>query len=98
MLGMEMPGMDGMKMDGMKMDEMKMPADQQAESKKGTVNYGMEGMDRVEGRREAIGMRPGWSMGVEGLSTVVRILPPELYEQITGDKGHEGHKIKEKKK
>ncbi|MHB8972076.1 MAG: multicopper oxidase family protein [Pirellulaceae bacterium] len=51
---------------------------------------GMEGMARVEGRREAMGMRPGWSMGVEGLSTVVRVLPPEMYEKITGDTGHEG--------
>ncbi len=35
-------------------------------------------------------MRPGWSMGVEGLSTVVRVLPPGMYEQISGDNGHEG--------
>jgi len=54
-------------------------------------DYGMEGMARVEGRREAMGMRPGWSMGVEGLSTVVRVLPPEMYDKITGDKGHDGH-------
>lgn len=51
---------------------------------------GMEGAARVEGRREAMGMRPGWSMGVEGLSTVVRVLPPEMYEKITGDTGHAG--------
>jgi len=61
-------------------------------------DYGMEGMARVEGRREAMGMRPGWSMGVEGLSTVVRVLPPEMYEKITGDEGHEGHKMHEPKK
>ena len=55
---------------------------------------GMEGMDgtaRVEGRREATGMRPGWSMGVEGLFTVVRVLPPELYDKIMGGQEHEGH-------
>ena len=53
---------------------------------------GMEGMD-VEGRREAMGMRPGWSMGVEGLATVVRVLPPELYDEIMGSQGHEGHQM-----
>lgn len=53
---------------------------------------GMEGTARVEGRREAMGMRPGWSMGVEGLTTVVRVLPPELYDKIMGSQEHEGHK------
>ena len=57
---------------------------------------GMEGMDdmaRVEGRRETRGMRPGWSMGVEGLTTVLRVLPPELYDKIMGGTGHEGHQM-----
>ena len=61
-------------------------------------NYGMEGIARVEGRREAMGMRPGWSMGVEGLSTVVRVLPPKMYEQIAGVKGHEVHTMPPPKK
>ncbi|MBA4020670.1 MAG: copper oxidase [Pirellula sp.] len=55
---------------------------------------GMQGMDgtaRVEGRREAKGMRPGWSMGIEGLTTVLRVLPPELYDEITSGQEHEGH-------
>ena len=55
---------------------------------------GMDGMDsmaRVEGRREATGMRPGWSMGVEGLFTVVRVLPPEFYDKVMGTQEHEGH-------
>jgi hypothetical protein len=56
-----------------------------------TGDYGMEGMARVEGRREAMGMRPGWSMGVEGLTTVVRVLPPEMYDKIMSSQGHEGH-------
>lgn len=51
----------------------------------------MDGMARVEGRREAMGMRPGWSMGIEGLTTVLRVLPPELYDKIMGSEGHEGH-------
>ena len=52
---------------------------------------GMEGTDRVEGRREAMGMRPGWSMGIEGLFTVLRVLPPELYDKIMGSQENEGH-------
>lgn len=53
-------------------------------------SYGLEGMARVEGRREAISMRPGWSMGVEGSSAVVRILLPKMHDKITGRTGHEG--------
>ncbi len=68
-----------------------MPHAANAESQDGTVNYGMEGMDRVEGRREAIGMRPGWSMGVEGLSTVVRILPPDQFDMIMEAEIQSGH-------
>lgn len=55
---------------------------------------GMEGTAQVEGRRETMGMRPGWSMGVEGLTTVVRVLPPELYDKIMGSQGHEGHEMR----
>ncbi len=54
-------------------------------------HYGMGGMARVEGRREALGMRPGWSMGVEGLFTVVRVLQPEVYDKMIGSQEHDGH-------
>jgi FtsP/CotA-like multicopper oxidase with cupredoxin domain len=57
---------------------------------------GMEGMARVEGRPEALGMRPGWSMGVEGLMNVVRVLPPELYDKIMKQMGHQGHMMHSK--
>ena len=60
-------------------------------SGKPSAGGGMEDMDRVEGRREATGMRPGWSMGVEGLSTILRVLPPEMFDKIMGGTGHEGH-------
>jgi hypothetical protein len=39
-------------------------------------------------------MRPGWSMGIEGLTTVLRVLPPELYDKIMGGQEHEGHKMR----
>lgn len=83
MLGMQMTGMNhgdmhGVKMDGMNMDGMNM-ATGGSESR---YAMDMTGMDKIEGRREAAGMRAGWSMGVEGLSTVVRVLPPSLYDKL----------------
>ena len=79
MLGMVAMDMGDMKMDGMKMDETKKP------SGKPRSPYAMDmsWMEMIEGRREAAGMRAGWSMGIEGLSTVVRVLPPKLYDRIT---------------
>ncbi len=57
---------------------------------------------------ETRGMRRDWFKGVEGLMTVVRVLPPELYDKVVSGKGdvppgasvpgagpggkHEGHK------
>jgi hypothetical protein len=32
-------------------------------------------------------MRTDWYKGVEGLMTVVRVLPPELYEKVVSGKG-----------
>jgi FtsP/CotA-like multicopper oxidase with cupredoxin domain len=36
---------------------------------------------------ETRGMRKDWYMGVEGLTTVIRVLPPELYEKVVSGKG-----------
>jgi FtsP/CotA-like multicopper oxidase with cupredoxin domain len=36
---------------------------------------------------ETRGMRRDWFTGVEGLMTVVRVLPPDLYEKVTSGKG-----------
>lgn len=89
MLGMTMASMgkmDGMKMDGMKMDGMKpnnMKMDGMSDAgQQSPYAMDMQGMGMIEGRREAAGMRSGWSMGVEGLSTVVRVLPPALYDKL----------------
>jgi len=62
-------------------------------SPKPGANGGMEDMAKVEGRREATGMRPGWSMGVEGLSTVIRVLPPDMFDKIMGADPHDGMKM-----
>ena len=47
----------------------------------------MKEMMRIESNPRARGMRPGWSMGVHGLHTVVRVLPPDLYDRVIGGKG-----------
>lgn len=105
MPGMDMKGMDMKKHDMKDMpkkkasekpdgepDHSKMNMKPEATQKPMASHEGMEGTARVEGRREAMGMRPAWSMGVEGLTTVVRVLPPELFDKIMGSQEHEGHK------
>jgi hypothetical protein len=33
------------------------------------------------------GMRRNWYMGIEALHTIVRVLPPELYDKVVSGKG-----------
>lgn len=80
MRGMSSMTMEGMKMDGQPghatMPEMTM--DENDYSMKMT----MEDMRKVTGRRETHGMREGWYKGVKGLFTVLRVLPPDLYDKV----------------
>lgn len=46
------------------------------------MHMGEEMMMRVMHRREVLGMRKMWHMGVHGLMTVLRVLPPELYDLV----------------
>jgi len=39
-------------------------------------------LKKLTGKRETRGMRRDWYTGVEGLMTVVRILPPDLYDRV----------------
>ena len=39
-------------------------------------------MDEIVAKPETYGLRPTWSAGVQGMMTLVRILPPDLYEKI----------------
>ncbi len=48
-------------------------------------------MDDVVAKPETYGMRPGWSGGVMGMMTVVRVLPEEMYEKVM-TLVHEGSK------
>ncbi|HCO25036.1 MAG: copper oxidase [Gimesia sp.] len=41
-----------------------------------------EDMRKINGRREVQGMREGWFKGVKGLFTVMRVLPPHLYDKV----------------
>jgi hypothetical protein len=36
---------------------------------------------------ETRGMRRNWFAGVEALHTIVRVLPPELYDKVVSGKG-----------
>ncbi len=39
-------------------------------------------MDAMVAKPETYGLRPGWSGGVMGMMTLVRVLPPDLYDQV----------------
>jgi len=39
-------------------------------------------MSRINNRREARGMLPDWSQPVKGLTTVIRVLPEDLYNRV----------------
>ncbi len=42
----------------------------------------MQDMRKLTSRRETHGMRLGWYKGVKGLFTVLRVLPPELFDKL----------------
>ncbi|HXJ92891.1 MAG TPA: copper oxidase [Terriglobia bacterium] len=42
----------------------------------------MTSMDSAVAKPETFGLAPGWSSGVNGMMTLVRVLPPDLYEQV----------------
>ena len=39
-------------------------------------------MDEMVAKPETHGLRAGWSGGMMGMMTLVRVLPPELYDEI----------------
>jgi hypothetical protein len=43
-------------------------------------------LKKINGRKEVNGMRQMWHMDVQGLFTVVRVLPPDLYDQVMAGK------------
>lgn len=49
---------------------------------KSRAKWTQEDLHKIVGRRETQGMREGWYHGVKGLFTVLRVLRPELYDQV----------------
>jgi manganese oxidase len=43
----------------------------------------MMAMDKMVEKPENYGLRPGWSGFMQGMMTLVRVLPPDLYDKIT---------------
>jgi FtsP/CotA-like multicopper oxidase with cupredoxin domain len=65
----------GKKVPGFPQDMMDMPM------------YSPREIAKLTSKRETRGMRRDWFRGVEGLATVVRVLPPELYDRVMSGKG-----------
>jgi hypothetical protein len=49
----------------------------------------MMAMDDMVGKPENYGLRPGWSGFMQGMMTLVRVLPPDLYEKIMTLRGRQ---------
>ena len=49
-------------------------------------------MDQLVAKPETFGLRPGWSGGTMGMMTIVRVLTPELFDQIQALKAEQGRK------
>ena len=75
-------GQGGMR--GMDMRGMNVPGFPQDMS--GMVNYSAAELKKLT-KPETRGMRNGWFADVEGLSTLVRVLPPDLYDKVVSGKG-----------
>ncbi len=87
-----MKGMSSMKMNAMGMQNMQPGGGQTpqqrippgaASDRDYSMSMSMEDMNKITSRRETHGMREGWYKGVKGLFTVLRVLPPELYDRLT---------------
>ena len=74
------PGMKGMDMK----DGMSVPGFPQEMS--AMVSYSAAELKKLL-KPETRGMRNGWATDVEGLTTLVRVLPPDLYDKVVSGKG-----------
>jgi len=84
----EMPSMPGMQhgeMQGMEHGEQNLPenANQVPGFPQDAFMEGpMMAMDKMVEKPENYGLRSGWSGFMQGMTTFVRVLPPEMYEKI----------------
>jgi manganese oxidase len=51
-------------------------------------------MDDAVAKPETYGLRPGWSGGTMGMMTIVRVLPPELFDKIAELKAEQAQKAR----
>lgn len=76
--GQQMPGMPGMSMPELPKNANQVPLFPQDAFMEGP----MMAMDKEVDKPETLGLAPGWSGFVGGMMTLVRVLPPDKYEQI----------------
>lgn len=92
-------GMGGMQsMPGMQMQMGKADVSKDANSVPGFPQDAyMEGpmmaMDDMVAKPETYGLRPGWSGFMQGMMTLVRVLPPDQYDHIMELRAKQGHKM-----
>jgi hypothetical protein len=53
----------------------------------GMSMYSEQQVKKLNSKWQTRGMRKDWYMGVEALFTVVRVLPPDLYDKVVSGKG-----------
>jgi manganese oxidase len=82
MSGMEGQKMFGMQMPAQSMPGMAMPAPRDPRAVPGFRQDMFMPDDEAVAKPETTGLRPGWSGGVMGMTTLVRVLPPDQYERI----------------
>jgi hypothetical protein len=79
------PGSRGLARGGQEDPRYKVPGFPQEEGMMAPMSAAE--MAKLTSNPRARGMRPHWPMGVMGLMTVVRVLPPDLYEKVVSGKG-----------
>jgi len=90
-----MPGMHHDTMPGMSMRELPKSANQVPLYPQDAFMEGpMMAMDKEVDKPETYGLPAGWSGFVQGMMTLVRVLPPDQYEKITSQEkpSHEMHR------
>jgi len=81
----------GQQMSGHDMSQHQMSSDQSMEAKKLVPGYPQDDMmmmmviDEAVAKPEANGLAPGWSASLQGMMSLVRVLPPDQYDKLMAD-------------
>ena len=68
-----------------KMQQHKMKMDMELAQQRMAPGYPQDmfmPMDEMVAKPETYGLRPTWSASVQGMMTLVRVLPPDLYDKV----------------